>query len=232
MSSQAHMPGPEPRLATMRRIAFPAGELAAARVWMRQQGEMRLTPGGRWLPFQAEQTFSAQGLEFRWQARVWMAGIVPVSVVDAWEGGRGRLTAKLLGVLPVARSRGEATDQAEAQRGLAELPWRPFALRPSPWLRWDVAANGRLRAAYRGGQTQAAIEFELDAEGRVLGASTPARPRIVGRATVATPWSGRFGAYRRFGPVAVPGDAEAVWRLPEGPFAYWRARVIEYRLAA
>ncbi len=221
---------PTALLTRIRQAALPAGALDTEEVGLRQQGEMRFTPNGRWLPFTAEQRFFGPGVEFRWQARVAIAPLVKAQVVDAFENGRGCLRARLYGVLPIARAAGPATDLGEALRGLAELPWRPWALRPSPWLHWEAVAEGRLRAEYRDGKTQAAIEFEVAADGQILGAFTPGRPRIVGQAVVPTPWSGVFRDYRRLDRVLVPTFAEAVWHLPEGPFPYWRGRVLEYRL--
>jgi hypothetical protein len=44
-------------------------------------------------------------------------------------------------------------------RGLGELPWRPFAVREMPRLAW---ASADPCAAFRGGRTQWAIEFDVD----------------------------------------------------------------------
>ena len=70
------------------------------------------------------------------------------------------LMARVFGFVPVARSRGTATDKGEVMRGLAELPWRPFAFCQAPWLPWEAVATNKLRAAFDDGRTQAAVESE------------------------------------------------------------------------
>ena len=52
----------------------------------------------------------------------------------------GSLTARDLGVIPVAGARGPETDKGEALRGLAELPWRPFAFREGQGFSWEAMA--------------------------------------------------------------------------------------------
>lgn len=74
-------------------------------------------------------------------------------------------TARVLGFVPVARSEGQATDRGEAMRGVAELPWPPFAFREAPHLMWDIVGEDNLRAAFDDGRTQAAVGFEVDGEG-------------------------------------------------------------------
>jgi len=94
---------------------------------------------------------------FRWKARVRMAPFMRATVTDTFHRGRGRLLALLLGVLPMARSQGPDTDRGEAMRGLAELPWRPFAFRESRWIAWSVLANGRLLGTYIDGETRVPV---------------------------------------------------------------------------
>ena len=98
-------------LERLRRAAMPEGPIECKGTWLRQVGEMRLAPDRPWFPFEAEQWFEGDGIEFRWKARAKMAPLLRASVTDAFQGGRGLLVARLLGVLPVARSRGPATDK-------------------------------------------------------------------------------------------------------------------------
>ena len=217
-------------LERIRHFAMPDGPFACRGTWLRQVGEMRFAPDRPWLPFQAEQWFPGAGIEFKWQARIRMAALIRAHVVDSFEDGRGLLTARVLGFVPVARSRGPATDKGEAMRGLAELPWRPFAFRGAPCLTWDTVATDRLRVAFDDGTTKAAVEFEVDSTGQVLGGAAHSRPRMVGRTLVETAWSGSFGEYQRFDRVRIPTVAEVIWHPPEGPFTYGRGRITEFRV--
>ena len=112
-------------------------------------------------------------------------------------------------------------------RGLAELPWRPFAFGRLPHVTFTAAGENALLAAFEDGRTRAEVEFAIDGEGRVAGGSA-IRPRADGKRIVDTKWSGSFGDYRRFGRTRVPTTAEVAWILPEGRFAYWRGRVTAF----
>ena len=217
-------------LERVRRFAMPEGPVECRGTWLRQQGEMRFAPDHPWLPFDAEEWFEGDGIDFRWEARVRMAPLLRAEVVDEYEAGRGRLVARILGIIPLARSQGPVADKGEALRGLSEIPWRPFGFRESPRFIWDAPAADRLRAHFNDGRTQVTGEFEVDAEGRVLGGGASSRPRMVGKSVVDTAWSGAFREYHLFEGLRVPTAAEATWNMPEGPFTYWRGRVTEFRV--
>ena len=131
-------------LERIRRFAMPEGPVQCRGTWLRQVGEMRFAPDRPWFPFQAEQWFEGDGIEFRWKARAKMAPLLRASVTDAFEAGRGLLAVRFLGVIPVARSRGPATDKGEAMRasqscrgGRSRSASRP----PSPG-RWRQTVSG------------------------------------------------------------------------------------------
>jgi hypothetical protein len=191
---------------------------------------MRFAPERPWMRFSAEQWLIGNSIDFRWQANFRMGRFLRAQVVDAFEGGKGMLSARVLGFIPIARSRGPETDRGESMRGLAELPWRPFAFHEGPCFTWEAMGAERLRVTYYDGTTQAAIEFEIDDEGHVLGGAAPGRPRMVGKSLVETPWLGTFSEYRMFDGIRVPTNVEATWHLADGPFTYWRGRVTEFRV--
>jgi hypothetical protein len=214
----------------MRRFAMPEGPVDCRGTWLRQEGAMRLAVGRPWMPFSAEQWFEGDGIDFRWRAQFRMAPFLHGLVVDSFERGSGSLTVNLLGLIPLARSRGPATDAGEALRGLAEILWRPSALRESPLVTWDAVAPQTLRATYDDGKTRVAAEFQVGGDGSATTVFAPHRPRLVGSRAVDTPWLATVGGYAVFEGLRVPTEAEVAWHLPESPFTYWRARVVEFRL--
>jgi hypothetical protein len=186
---------------------------------------MRLAPGRPWMRFQAEEWFPGSGIDFRWKAQSRL-----FRVVDSFENSRGMLKVSVFGVVPLAKSTGPATDKGEALRGMAELPWRPFAYRQGPHLSWEAVNANTLRVTFDDGKTRAVAWLDIDEQGHVLGGAAPSRPRIVRKTTVETPWSGIYSEYRQFGKVRVPTVAEVSWQLPEGAFPYWRGRVTDFRV--
>jgi Family of unknown function (DUF6544) len=210
----------------VRAFAMPAGRLPPARTWLRQVGELRLRPGGRWMRFQAEQTFEAD-FGFRWRARVRIAPLISLEVVDSFGQGRGTGRLRLLGRLQMGSARGPAVDEGAAYRSLAELPWHPAGFSDDARVRWTNSPGG-LRGTWARDGLRAEVAFEVDADGRILAIRADHRPRQVGRSFVPTPWSGTFADYRRFGDVCVPTRVEVTWHLADGPFTWFRARVCEF----
>ncbi len=214
----------------IRACAMPGGDIECRGTWLKQEGEMRFAPDRPWLPFTAEQWFLGCGIDFRWRAWIRITPLSPARVIDSFENGRGLLTAKLFGFIPVMHSQGPETDRGESLRGLAEIPWRPFVFSESPCFTWESLGTNKLRSSFDDGRTRAAIEFDLDGEGHVLGGAASSRPRLVEKSLIETPWSGTFGKYRKFDRVWVPASSEATWQLPGGSFTYWRGRTIDFRV--
>jgi uncharacterized protein DUF6544 len=209
---------------------MPYGLVKLQGVWLRQSGEMRLTPSDPWFPFQAEQTFGPRGLDFRWRAKMKLNRILPATITDSFVFGDGDLSVRLFGLFRVAHYKGPAVDKGEAMRALAEMPWRPFGFTEQQGITWHVSGDGILRATYYWDELRASVAYKIDGAGRVSSITATDRPRVVGQSTIETPWSGTFDAYREFTRVRIPTEAEVVWQLAEGAFPCWRAKVVDYRL--
>ncbi len=221
------MSPPTSPLDRLRAWSLTAGETCAGGVRFRQEGEFRLAPGKPWLPFRATQTMSAVTVGFSWRARVRLGPALKIHVCDAFERGRGSLTVRLWGILPLARATDDATSLAQAQRYLAELPWCPCALLTSRALDVMAIDANRLRVATPSPGGQAVVDLVVEDDGRVREVHAAARPRAVGGKTELTPWGGRFGGETRGGGLRVPATAEVWWDLEEGRFSYFRARVFD-----
>jgi hypothetical protein len=220
---------PEAILDRVRRCARVDGVRACRGSFLRQKGEMRLAPDAPWRDFRAQEWFLGSGVTFRWRARLHMAPLLRATVADSFEDGRGMLRVAILG-MPIVRSSGSPCDRGEAMRGLAELPWRPWAFREALPLSWKMVSAGALCGTFDDGHTRASVEFEIDADGHVLGASVAQRPRRLAKSVVSTPWSGVFRDYRKLDGILVPTYAEASWHLETGKFTYWRGHVTEFHL--
>ena len=134
-----------PIVAAFAERSVPGGPVPRA-VELDQRAEMRMKPGGPWIPIRATQTIAIREPGFVWVAEGRM-GPRPVTVVDAYVGGEGLLEARLLGSIRVARSRSRP-----------RAPVVPAAVR----LRFDEA--GDLRA------------IEADERGRMEGGRPVPRP--------------------------------------------------------
>jgi hypothetical protein len=204
----------------------PHGAPSAGRSLVEQVGEMRLGREGSWMPFTAEQWSSVDETAFCWHARVKMAALVTAVVEDAFEQGRGRLDAKIWGVVPVARGRGLAIDRGEIQRYLAELPWNPLAIMRNSELHFDEGSDGPLRVWCR--DPDIYVDLRFDGDGDIVGTFSRTRIREQGE---PCPWEGVFSDYADFGGIRVPSRAAVSWHEPAGKLEYWRGTVTRFTLS-
>jgi hypothetical protein len=164
-------------------------------------------------------------VEFAWQARFKLAPLLSLRVHDWYGAGDGALEGRLWNRIPVVRARGPEVARGEAMRYLAELAWVPQAMTANRELEWRGLDEQAVEVATRIGDLRVSVVLHFDSAGDIEAASADARPRLVGKDTVETPFRGVFGEYRKLGGVRVPTTAEVSWLLPDGPFTYFRGRV-------
>jgi acyl-CoA hydrolase len=190
-----------------------------------QEGEFALKRGA-WMPFTGVQHYAVRPPGFVWDARIRMAPLLQIRVRDAYRAGRGETVARLAGILPLAdQEGGDELAVASLQRWLAELPWLPTALQPSPALNWQAIDATSARATLKDGALETAVEFHFGGQGEIAEMSALRGREVEGR-IVPTPWRGRFWDYRDVNGFRIPHQGEVAWLLPDGPFSYWHARIL------
>lgn len=217
-------------LARLWQFCFPAGEDAArgiTAVRTAEQGEMRMSPEARWIPFTAEQTIQARHSGFRWVARLHSGRLTPVTVTDAYEDGHGWLALKAAAVIPLKRMTGADVDQGELQRYLASIVICPPILLHHGSLRWTAAGPSTLRILDQNGPAAASLDLELSQEGRPV-ICRAERPRMAGKRSIITPWWGSYLEFREWEGMRVASRLEVGWQLAEGPFIYFRGEVTAF----
>ena len=150
-------------------------------------------------------------------------------MTDAYDEGRGWLLVKLGGVIPLKKTVGPEVDQGELQRYLASVVSCPPMILHNRSLEWTAAGPDTLRVWDRDDPTGATVDLEMDAEGRPL-ACRAGRPRMAGKRSVPTPWSGVAAEFREWEGLRVASRLEVQWDLPEGSFTYFRAEVTSFAL--
>lgn len=195
---------------------------------IKQACSLRFQPGQSWYELKATSQVAIRQPGFIWQGSI-KAGPLPlISVVDAYVSGQGLLDARLLSLLPLAQAKGEAADLAEAMRYLAELPWAPDAILNAPGLTWREQADGSFEIATQTASGAAKVTLWLEETGCRVRAEN--RPRAVPGGAVPTPWEGRFWNPQQIGARLLPSEAEVAWILPDGPFVYWKGKLLDYRI--
>lgn len=214
-------------LARLCAFCFPCGEEPARLirgVKTTEAGQMRMSPGARWIPFAAEQVVDSTRSCFRWEARLDPGKVTSVTVTDAYEEGHGRLTVKVGGVIPVRRMTGPDLDKGELQRYLASIVFCPPILLNHPTLEYDAVGPLTLRIRDRRDPTRASIDLDISDDGRPLICRAD-RPRMVGKQALMTPWSATGGEFQVWEGLRLPNRLEVTWHLPEGDFSYYRGEI-------
>jgi Family of unknown function (DUF6920) len=213
------------------RFAVPAGRAPVRSAVLVHGGEFRTDLQGSWMPMQASEHFFTGRPAFVWHAHMRMFPGLWLVVTDTYADGQGTVNGRLMGALPIVGLAGPKVDVAALQRFLAEAPWLPTALIPSPWLRWEAMDDSHARAIIADGAIGTNVVFSFDADGRITGMETE-RYRDVGGKEMLTPWVGRFGDYRRFGDLMAPAYGEVSWRIEGKDYPYVRVRVTDIRYDA
>lgn len=212
---------------------LPDGQRRVTGVRIEQSGTFRdADPDSDWRPFTATQHVTTRPPGFVWDASIQVIPWVPVRVLDAYHNERGRLRARLGGVLTVMEPPSSATlDEGELLRYLAEAPLYPTALLPGTGVKWTPIDDRSARATLTDGETTATLTFSFNAEDEV--------ERVVGTRGLMTddgttedrPWIGYWRRYVERDGLRVPTEGEVAWELPKGEkVSYWRGHVdaLEY----
>ena len=198
---------------------------------LQQEGMLRTDPSSeRWLPFEATQVVRPGRFHFEWIARVRVAPLIHIQVIDSLVEGRGSGQVRLGRWIPLTRSSESAQmNEATLHRFLAEAVWYPSALRPSDQLRWTAIDDGRARATLSVHGASVGLEFRFGAGGEVTGIHTPARwGRFNGHLSTAA-WEGHFGELIEVDGVRVPRDGDVGWYVGNTWHCVWKGRLTSAR---
>ena len=187
-------------------------------------GRFRLSPRGRWMPFDAIQYDACAEVARYWKMRIRMGGVLPVIARDTYLAGRGRMEARLFDLVRIVDARGPELDTGE----LVTFVNDAILLAPSMLLdarsSFSHVDGGAFDVAFtEGGRTVSARVF-VDESGAVRDFVTtdrfvqdPYRPEHpFARASWSTPIDG----WRTVSGRRVPTRGRAVWHLPQGDFVY------------
>lgn len=194
-------------------------------VKLEQRGRMKRALGSdAWMAFTACQTIATSACDFAWRARFGPFGAI--SVLDALDGGLGRLDVTALGFIPIARTpRTVALTRGELMRYLAELPWSPDAILDNAALCWREGSSGDLIVGAGKGTSAVEISLGLDSAGRIATAYAPDRPRSAVEPILTTPWRGHFSDYRLHLGRWIPFAGEVAWEIHGRDEVYWQGRI-------
>jgi len=196
-------------------------------VYLKQTGNMRTSPGSRWIPFTAEQWFKTYAPGFIWTADVKAAPGIYLQGRDKYENGEGHMLIKLLSLFAIADESGVETDQGSMLRYLAEIIWFP-SVAVSDYIRWEQAGPGTAKAIMTCGDITASGLFKFNAEGDIISFEAM-RYYTVGNGATLEKWIIQTdpGGYREFNGVRIPASGTVTWRLEDGDYTWLKLEIKE-----
>lgn len=203
------------------RYAQVVGKEPIHTVRLKQRGMYRTKPGQKWLPFVAEQSFTADPPAFRWQMSSQLFPLVSLSVTDQFAEGRGSLHIKLWSRITLANARGPEIDEGELQRYLAEMAWFPTAYL-STAIAWRAIDAQSAQATLQ----EAGVTLHVNEQGQLTHLTTERYREERGRYQLES-WTGQFNDYREVNGIYIPTRFEITWRLASGDFTWMRGELTE-----
>jgi hypothetical protein len=186
-----------------------------------QQGTIKTSEKGQWMPFTAKQRVSSAHCGFSWYAHAGPANLL--SVIDYFVNQQGGLRVWLMGLYPMAKSVGSAAiSRGELIRYLAEIPFCPDAILFNHELDWSVISPTKFIVAAGVASTRAEVTFTLDEKGLAKRFDNFQRKFGTKPGSKIYPWHGEFTNYAVCEGRTVPLGGEVGWELPTGYFLYFR----------
>ncbi|GAB3399508.1 hypothetical protein NX774_17465 [Massilia agilis] len=223
------LPGPVQRY--FRRV-LADGQPLILDAQLQQEGSMRASlDTERWMTFSATHLVRPAAPGFVWNARVQVAPLVHLRVLDAYAAGHGASELFAMSALRVgAATPGPELDAGALHRYLAEGVWYPSALLPGEHLAWTPIDEHRALATLTDRGTTVSLEFRFNAMGEVTSVYTPARWCTFGSGYQQRGWEGRVFDYIEQDGMRVPSRAEVGWYDDAGQWqCVWQGQVTGLR---
>jgi len=186
-------------------------------VRLHQKGTMRVGPGQRWLPLDAEEHYSVRPPGFVWAGTVRVGPLAVGRARDMYAEGKGQMLVKVASLWPVVDASGEQMDQAAMMRYLSEMIWFPAAFLADN-VSFDPADDSSARVTLTDHGRTAAGTLYFDQEGRLTD-FVAQRYRTADASSPET-WSTPITGYGEFEGLRLPARGKAAFKLPDGDLDY------------
>jgi hypothetical protein len=196
-------------------------------VHLKQQGEMRSKPNGKWMRVVAEQYNTIDKPGMIWTADVKAAPFIHMTARDKYENGKGNMLIKMMSLFPISNSTGNKIDQGTLVRYLAEITWFPSAAL-NRYVKWDQLSANRAEATVSYGGVRASGIFTFDNNGDVVSFEAD---RYLERKEGATleKWFIQIepNGYKTFNDMRIAAKSNVTWKLKSGDFTWFRVNITE-----
>jgi hypothetical protein len=191
-------------------------------VRLKQKGEMRTKPNGKWMPFTAEQYFNINTPSFIWQAEVQMMPLINMVGRDKFENGEGEMLIKILSLLKIVdEGKTKQMNESTMLRFLAEIVWFPSAAL-NEYITWDSLndTSARITMTYKGLQVSGIMAFNPEGDVKQFQALRFYK-------TTMEIWKIECFEYKTFEGIRVPNKSHVTWKLEDGDFNWLKLEIVD-----
>lgn len=190
-------------------------------VRLRHDGQFKTDLKKDWIDITGGEYFVADKPAYLWNGTTtWF------NACDQYVAGRGSLTVRLLGALPVVQGSGPSYDQGELLRWLGEAVWFPTSLLPGGLVVWSPIDDNSATLTLTDHGLTVSCQMYFDEKGELV----RVQAQRYSDETHLSTWVGHLSNYRETHSQRVPTRIEAVWIIDgvEQPYARFTVREIEY----
>lgn len=211
---------PAPVQRYFRHVLKP-GQPYVRSVRLRHDGQFKTDLKKDWIDITGDEYFVADKPAYLWNGTTtWF------SACDQYVAGRGSLTVRLLGALPVVQGSGPSYDQGELLRWLGEAVWFPTSLLPGGLVVWSPIDDNSATLTLTDHGLTVSCQMYFDEKGELV----RVQAQRYSDETHLSTWVGHLSDYRQMHGLRVPTRIEAAWVIDgvEQPYARFTVREIEY----
>ena len=202
------------------------GSPKIATVCLKQKGEIRTKPNGKWMSFKATQYFNVNTPSFVWTTNIYVMPIINMVGRDKFINGEGEMLIKLGAVIPlVNEGKNYIINSGTMIRFLSEICWFPSAAL-NDYIIWKTIDNSSAKATFTFENETVSGIFPFTKEGNLI--SFEAERYYGGKEnSKLETWLIEPLSFKKFNNIIIPKNSKVTWKLKNGDFHWLNIEVID-----
>ena len=195
-------------------------------VRLKEKGELKTKPEGKWMPFTAKQYYNLENPAFVWVTDVTAFPGIHLSGRDKFNNGEGEMLIKLLSLIPVVdEGKNEKVNSGTMLRFLGEICWFPSAA-INQYISWEEVDANSAKATFRLNNIEVTGLFTFTENGEFHSFEAE-RYYGGGENAKKEKWLVEALSYKEFDGIKIPDKSKVIWKLPEGDFNWLNLEITE-----
>jgi hypothetical protein len=199
-------------------------EIVAVR--LKQKGEMRTKPSGKWMPFSATQYFNVKNPSFVWNTNVEAMSVINMVGRNKLSDGSGEMLIKLAALIPVVNeSDNEQINSGAMIRYLAEICWFPSAAL-NDYISWTPIDETSAEGTFTYKDHSVSGVFSFNTSGDLISFEADRYYGGNKDATLET-WRVETLSFKEFDGIKIPNKNKVIWKLSDGDFTWLNLEITD-----